>query len=177
MEYEVLIGGSGGQGVMLLGSTLATAAIKDNKNSSCLPSYGPEMRGGTANCTVVISPEAIVSPIPYQIRSAIILNEPSYQKFRNFVVKDGLLITNSSLISNNEKRENVEELGVPCNEIAQNLGDVRVANMVALGAYIKKTGLLSEKSIYSVLEEKFGGKEKVILLNKQAVLAGMDFVE
>lgn len=181
MEHKVLIGGSGGQGVMLLGTMLAIAAINENRQCTCLPAYGPEMRGGTANCTVIVSDEPVLTPSPDSVQTVIVMNEPSYKKFVDQVPEGGLLIVNSS-ITNNVVTEgvNYEVLQVPCNDIAAELGDKagKCANMVAAGAYIAKTGAITVEGAEKTLADYFGAKKPAAVeLNVKAILRGIDYVK
>lgn len=177
MEKSVLIGGSGGQGVMLLGFMIANCAIKENKRTSCMPSYGPEMRGGTANCTVIISEDKITTPIVSKTTAMILMNQLSYEKFRNIGKENCIVILNSSLIIDRKQRDRLIEFAIPCNEISTKLGDIRTANMVALGAYIQKTGTINITSALDELEVYFGKKGKAIELNKKAIIAGYEYTQ
>ncbi|WP_394266960.1 2-oxoacid:acceptor oxidoreductase family protein [Anaerotignum sp.] len=173
MEQKILIAGSGGQGVMKIGFLLANCAMQEGAYTSCMPSYGPEMRGGTANCAVVISDKQITSPITDQYTGMILMNGPSFVKFSHLIEDNGDIILNTSSTSDEiafEKNQNV--IGVACNEIANDLGDVRAANMVALGAYVGRSGCLSLEAILKEVENTFAGKTKVIQLNQKAVELG-----
>jgi len=173
MEDTVLIGGSGGQGVMLLGTLLAISAIKEDKYASCLPAYGPEMRGGTANCTVVISDKGVITPLPDTINGMIMLNEPSYWKFKDTVKKDGLIILNSSIITRTADLPGVEQVKIPLNDIALELGSIKAANMVALGAYLQRVKTVDQASVQAVMADYFRAKPQVVDINSRALLAGM----
>jgi len=175
MEDTVLIGGSGGQGVMLLGTLLATSAIKENKYSSCLPAYGPEMRGGTANCTVVISDKEVITPLPDLIDCMIMLNEPSYWKFKDFIKEGGLIILNSSLISETAELKSVKQIKIPFNDIALELGNIKAANMVALGNYLQRVKSVKYESVKKLISDYFKTKPKVVDINCKALLEGMKF--
>ncbi|NCO23642.1 MAG: 2-oxoacid:ferredoxin oxidoreductase subunit gamma [Candidatus Infernicultor aquiphilus] len=173
MLEEVIIAGFGGQGVMLMGRLLAYAGMLEGKNVAWMPSYGPEMRGGTANCTVIISSEEIASPVVPYPKSIIVMNKPSLDKFEATVQKDGLIILNESLIDQKVNRDDVAIVRVPANDIANQLGNLRVANMVALGAYIKKSGVVKLKTIFKALEKTLAGRnQKLIDLNKKALKQG-----
>jgi 2-oxoglutarate ferredoxin oxidoreductase subunit gamma len=178
MLEEVIIAGFGGQGVMLMGRLLAYAGMLEGKNVAWMPSYGPEMRGGTANCTVIISSEEIASPVvPYPM-SIIVMNKPSLDKFEPTVQKDGLIIINESLIDQKVKRDDVRIVRVPANDIANELGNLRVANMVALGTYVKKSGVVKLKTIFKALEKALAGRnQKLIDLNKKALKQGKELVK
>ena len=173
MTNEIMIAGFGGQGVMAIGKTLAEAGMKENKDVSWLPSYGPEMRGGTANCSVVLTDDAIVSPIVLEPTELIAMNLPSLLKFEPTVVKGGTIFVNSSIITEKVSRTDVKAVYVPCLEIAQELGNMKVANMVMLGAYIQAMGNLSFETIKEMLVHMFTGpKAKLVDLNIEALARG-----
>ncbi|BBE30046.1 2-oxoacid:ferredoxin oxidoreductase subunit gamma [Tepiditoga spiralis] len=176
MSYHgVIAAGFGGQGVMLFGQLLAFSGMMDNKFSTFLPSYGPEMRGGTANCTVVVSDEYIASPVIDTPNEVIAFNIPSMYKFEKDLVKDGILILNSSVIDREPTRKDIKVIKVPANEIAEKLGFLKVQNMVMFGAYLEATKAVSLDSIKHALEHKLTGKKaKFIDLNMQAIKAGME---
>ncbi len=176
-ENILIIAGFGGQGVMLMGQVLATAAMIEDKHSTWLPSYGPEMRGGTANCTVVISEEMIGSPIADTPNSVIAMNIPSLLKFEEKLSPEGLLIINTSVVDREPSRKDIQVAKIDANKIAEDIGNLRVANMVILGAYVEKTGIISMESIEKAFERKLTGKKaKLIDMNIKAVKAGMKAV-
>lgn len=178
MLEKVIIAGFGGQGVMLMGRLLAYAGMLEGKNVAWMPSYGPEMRGGTANCTVIISSEEIASPVVPDPMSIIAMNKPSLNKFEPTVQKDGLILVNSSLVEQKVNRDDVSVVKVPANDIANELGNTKVANMVALGAYIKKSEVVKLETIFKALEKALTGpKQKLIDLNKQALKQGAELVK
>lgn len=172
MTEKVIIGGSGGQGVMLLGKILATAAMRENKFVTWLPSYGAEVRGGTAHCAVIISDKEICSPFIDKADTLIMLNSPSLEKFKQRIKNKGLLIFNSSLASK-ATQKNAHLLGQPFSEIALGLGNIRVANMVALGYFIAKKKILSLKSVSGTFAD-FAPEEKkgLIEINQRALEEG-----
>ena len=173
MTNEIMIAGFGGQGVMAIGKTLAEAGMKENKDVSWLPSYGPEMRGGTANCSVVLTDDAIVSPIVLEPTELIAMNLPSLLKFEPTVKAGGTIFVNSSIITEKVTRTDVKAVYVPCLEIAQELGNMKVANMVMLGAYIQAMGNLSFDTIKEMLVHMFTGpKAKLVDLNIEALARG-----
>ena len=173
MTNEIMIAGFGGQGVMAIGKTLAEAGMKENKDVSWLPSYGPEMRGGTANCCVVLTDDAIVSPIVLEPTELIAMNLPSLLKFEPTVKAGGTIFVNSSIITEKVSRTDVKAVYVPCLEIAQELGNMKVANMVMLGAYIQAMGNLSFETIKEMLVHMFTGpKAKLVDLNIEALARG-----
>ena len=178
MTNEIMIAGFGGQGVMAIGKTLAEAGMKEGKDVSWLPSYGPEMRGGTANCCVVLTDESIVSPIVLEPTELIAMNLPSLLKFEPTVAPGGTIFVNSSIIAEKVQREDVRAIYVPCLEIAQELGNMKVANMVMLGAYVAATKILKPETIEHMIEEMFAGaKAKFIPLNIEAFRRGMACVQ
>ena len=173
MTNEIMIAGFGGQGVMAIGKTLAEAGMKENKDVCWLPSYGPEMRGGTANCSVVLTDDAIVSPIVLEPTELIAMNLPSLLKFEPTVKAGGTIFVNSSIITEKVTRTDVKAVYVPCLEIAQELGNMKVANMVMLGAYIQAMGNLSFDTIKEMLVHMFTGpKAKLVDLNIEALRRG-----
>ena len=173
MTNEFLIAGFGGQGVMAIGKSLAEAGMKEGKEVSWLPSYGPEMRGGTANCSVVISTDPIVSPIILEPTELIAMNLPSLLKFEPTVVPGGTIFVNSSIITEKVTRTDVKAVYVPCLDIANELGNSKVANMVMLGAYIQAMGNLGEETIKEMLVHMFTGpKAKLVDLNIEALRRG-----
>ncbi|MGI6156949.1 MAG: 2-oxoacid:acceptor oxidoreductase family protein [Saccharofermentanales bacterium] len=174
MAYkEIIISGFGGQGVMAIGKTLTEAGMVEDMNVSWLPSYGPEMRGGTANCSVVIADSEIISPIVLEPTELIAMNEPSLDKFEPHVKKGGTIFVNSSIVSRKIRREDVDAVYVPTAEIATELGNMRVANMVMLGAFIRKTQLLKFDTIVEMLKRMFTGrKAHLVGLNEEALKRG-----
>lgn len=170
---QIICAGFGGQGVMSMGQLLTYAGMLEGKNVSWLPSYGPEMRGGTANCSVIVSDKPVGSPIVTDATAALVLNLPSLIKFEKDLVKDGLLIINSSLIEKKASREDVKAYYVPANEIANELGNPKVANMVMLGAFLELTKTVEIDSIVAGLKKVFGPeKEHLIPMNKEALERG-----
>ena len=174
MIHQIVIAGFGGQGVMTMGQLLTYAGMLEGKEVSWLPSYGPEMRGGTANCHVIITDEgAVGSPIVTDATAVMVMNRPSLAKFEPLTVPGGLLLINSSLVTDKPKREDVEVLNIPANEIADELGDTRVANMVMLGAYLKRTKAVTVQSIEAALDKAFGErKAELIPVNIEALKRG-----
>ncbi|AZR73440.1 2-oxoacid:ferredoxin oxidoreductase subunit gamma [Anoxybacter fermentans] len=177
MKQEIIMAGFGGQGIMAMGRLLAYTGMMEGKEVSWMPSYGPEMRGGTANCTVIVSDKRIASPITTTPDVCIVMNLPSLEKFAPMVKPGGLLIINSSLIEKECERTDIEILKVPCNDIANELGSSKVLNMVALGAYIQKTKILPFESVIKAMKKAFAGKEKFIPLNEAALKKGAELVK
>jgi 2-oxoglutarate ferredoxin oxidoreductase subunit gamma len=176
--HKLIIAGFGGQGVMLIGQMIAYAAMLEGKEVTWMPSYGPEMRGGTANCTVIVSDRKINSPIVSEATSVIVMNLPSLVRFENMVVPGGKLFVNRSLIKEKPKRDDIDVYYIDANEIAAGLHNDKVANMVILGAVVSVTGVVELESTIKVMDKIFiGNKSKLILLNKQALTAlGSDIV-
>lgn len=158
-QHELIIAGFGGQGILSAGRLLAYAGMLENKNVSWLPSYGPEMRGGTANCHVIVSDELIGSPILNNATALIIMNGPSLEKFENMVTSGGLIIVDSSLVENNPGRSDVEVYKIPATQMASEMGNLTYANIILLGKLIEKTGIVSkenfEEALKKVLPEKY----------------------
>jgi len=172
MQNDVVMAGFGGQGILLIGKMLAYAGMREGKEVSWLPSYGPEMRGGTANCTVVISDRPVGSPVIQSPNAVVAMNLPSLDKFEPDVRPGGLLIINTSLINRGSTRDDLTVVNVPANEIANELGNRRGANMVALGAYLGATEAVSVDGIIEVIRETFAAKPGVIDVNITALQRG-----
>jgi len=172
MQNDVIMAGFGGQGILLIGKMLAYAGMHEGKEVSWLPSYGPEMRGGTANCTVVISDRPVGSPVIRSPRAVVAMNLPSLDKFEPDVRPGGLLLINSSLINRKSTRDDVTVIEIPANEIANELGNRRGANMVALGAYLGATDAVSLDGVIEVVRETFAAKPGVIDVNITAMRRG-----
>ncbi|OGR68498.1 MAG: 2-oxoacid:ferredoxin oxidoreductase subunit gamma [Elusimicrobia bacterium GWC2_61_19] len=175
MYQGIKISGFGGQGVISAGYLLAQAGMMEGKEVSFFPAYGAEMRGGTANCSVVVASEEVSTPIVSTPDTAIVLNEPSLAKFEPTVKPGGLLIINSSLINSKASRKDIKVLYVPCNEIANELGNAKVMNMVALGAFAAATGAMSIDAIARALPKVYKKlKPEVIELNVKALKRGAE---
>ena len=151
--------GSGGQGVLLMGQMVTHAAMLDDKSSTFFPSYGPEMRGGTANCTVVVSDKTISCPLIYEADFIVAMNLPSLIKFEPMIKPGGVMLLNTSFINQKPTRSDISFHEVPVNEMAQELGNIRVANMVMLGAFVRATNVVSESSIVKVIDDTIGAKK------------------
>lgn len=173
MTSEIIIAGFGGQGVVSSGIILAHAGLIENKNVSFFPSYGAEMRGGTANCSVVISSEPVASPIVAQPDIVIIMNEPSLARFEPQVKPEGLLFFNKTLINSEPKRNDITIVPVEANAIAEELGQGRIANMVMLGALVKKTKLFDLDTLKKAQRKRFKkANEEQLSLNEKALERG-----
>ncbi len=157
-EFSLIISGFGGQGVLSAGKLVATAGLMEDREVSWIPSYGPEMRGGTANCSVVISEESIGSPLVNRCDALIALNQPSLEKFESYVNPNGLIIVDSTLIHTSPKREDVRFIAIPASEIASEMQNMTFAGIILLGALSYATGCFSresfEKALYDVLPKK-----------------------
>jgi 2-oxoglutarate ferredoxin oxidoreductase subunit gamma len=177
MEYNVVIAGFGGQGVMLIGELLARAGMDEGKEVTWLPSYGPEQRGGTANCAVVIADEPIASPLLTEPQTAIVFNRQSFDKFEPLVEKGGLLIVDSTLIDRKSSRSDLDVVYIPASDIALQLGNNKFTNMVLLGAYLGKRNPIRMDSVHGALQVFLTGKKSAFIeINKRALQAGVEFV-
>lgn len=177
MQTDVIMAGFGGQGVLLIGKMLAYTGMREGLEVSWMPSYGPEMRGGTANCTVVISDRPVGSPVIQSPRAVVAMNLPSLDKFEPMVRKDGLLLINSSLINRGSEREDIKTLMVPANDIAIELKNPRGGNMVALGAYVGCSHAVPIEAVERVVRETFASKPQVIDANIAALNRGFELGE
>lgn len=177
MLEEIIIAGFGGQGVMSMGQLIAYAGMLEGKGVSWLPSYGPEQRGGTANCAVVISNEQVGSPLVTRPSTAIVLNNPSFDKFEPLVRPGGLLMINSSLVTKNSGRSDIEMIELSATDMAADLGNSRVATMILLGAFIERTKVVSCKSVIHSLKKVLSeDKHHLMEVNKQALNKGASMV-
>ncbi|PKM96901.1 MAG: 2-oxoacid:ferredoxin oxidoreductase subunit gamma [Elusimicrobia bacterium HGW-Elusimicrobia-3] len=176
MYQGIKISGFGGQGVISAGYLLAQAGMMEGKEVSFFPAYGAEMRGGTANCSVVVASDQVSTPIVTTPDTAIVLNEPSLAKFEPAVKPGGLLIVNSSLVNSKPTRTDIKVLYVPCNEIASELGNPKIMNMVAMGAFAAATGAITVEGIANALPKVYKKlKPEVIELNVKALRRGAEF--
>ncbi len=174
MEHKLIVAGFGGQGVMLFGQMVAQAGMIEGKHVTWLPSYGPEMRGGTANCTVVVSDEPVASPVVDKPNEIAIFNIPSLLKFEPMLEEGGVLILNTSMIDRKPERTDIKIIEVPANEVAEKLGTLKAQNMVMLGTYIEVTKVVTVESVFKALEQKMTGKKAQFLdVNKKAIEEGM----
>jgi 2-oxoglutarate ferredoxin oxidoreductase subunit gamma len=175
MQKEVVFAGFGGQGVMIAGQILAYTAMDEGYHVVWLPSYGPEMRGGTANCSIVVSDKPIASPVVPEPGAAVVMNNPSFEKFGPSVRKGGYIIINSSLINIEVATEGVIQIKLPANKIAMELGNGKAANMVALGSYVGATHAVSLEIMKQFVQKKFSSKPQFVSLNLAALQAGYDW--
>lgn len=156
---------------------LTYAAMLEDKRVSWVPSYGPEMRGGTANCNVIISDELIGSPVVVEATTVFVFNKPSFDKFEKFVSSGGKLFVNSSLIEDISKRDDIEVYYIPANDMANEIGNSRVTNMVMLGAYLEVSNIVRMVSIEKAYVEVFGeDKSHLFPINKEALEKGAEYV-
>jgi 2-oxoglutarate ferredoxin oxidoreductase subunit gamma len=178
MLIKTIFSGFGGQGVLSMGYTLANAAMLQGKFVTYLPSYGAEVRGGTANCTVAIGDEEIASPVASEPDFVVSMNQPSFMKFQSILQSGGLILVNSSMVNVAAARGDIEVLEVPTSELAEKLGNIKAANMVMLGAFIKASSLVSLPLMLKNLPEILGeGKAKLIKINKEALETGYNYIK
>lgn len=171
---KIIVAGFGGQGVLSLGQMIAYAAMYENKAVTWLPSYGPEMRGGTANCSVIVDDKEVASPVIAVPDCLIAMNKPSLDKFQKKVKAGGLIVINSSLISEKVSRSDVKAIYVDANEIAHKIGNDKASNLVVLGAYIKASNLFTREIMLSTIAKVFSAKPKFIPSNQAAFVAGYE---
>ena len=176
MLTKTIISGFGGQGVISMGLSLAQAAMVEGKHVTYLPSYGAEVRGGTANCTVAISDEEIASPVASSPEFVVAMNQPSMKRFQNQLQAGGILFLNSSLIQADISRDDIDVVRIPADDIAKNLGSPKSANMVMLGVLIKKSKLVSLASTVEGLKNTLKNKQKLLEINEKALTTGYDLL-
>jgi len=176
MQTEIIFAGFGGQGILFAGQLLAYAAMDAGKEVTWIPSYGPEMRGGTANCTVIIADEEIGSPNVQHPKAALVFNLPSFDRYEPLVVSGGVLIANASLINRDFQRADLQAVMLPANEIAEEIGEKRLINMVMLGAMVAKLPILSMETLEKALDDHMPSRHKHLLsLNYKALRQGAAF--
>lgn len=163
MERSVIFAGFGGQGLLFAGQVLAQAAMEEGREVLWIPSYGPEMRGGTAYCTVIVSEEPVGSPVVERPDVAVVLNPPSHAKFASLVVPNGIVVTNATLVDERVTREDVSEIALPLSELASAAGDPRLVSVVALGVVAARTGIVLASSVHRALVDIVGRKRPAIL--------------
>lgn len=175
METNLCVAGFGGQGVMTLGKFLASATCDStDKNVTFFPSYGAEQRGGTANCFVVISDEMIGAPLGDVMDDLIVMNEPSLDKFIGRLKKGGTLFINSSIVNKEITRNDIKVISAPVTELAIELGNAKVLNVIMLGVYVGYTEVISPEIVWKTIEEKLGKKPKLLPLNRKAFEKGIE---
>lgn len=175
MTTKVIMAGFGGQGVVLMGTLLSYSAMVEGKHTTFFPSYGAEMRGGTANCSVVVSDDEIASPVVNRPDCVVAMNIASLEKFEGQVRPGGAIFVNSSLVNREVKRDDVEQIRIPANDLAEELGSSRAANMVMLGGLLKKTGAVKVDSVIGCLEKVLSERAMALLdVNKKALRKGFE---
>ncbi len=177
MQKEVQFAGFGGQGILVSAKLLAKAAMKQGSQVAWVPSYGPEMRGGTAYCTVVISDKTIGSPIIKEPSHLVAMNRPSLEKFESSVKPGGIILINSSLIPVGSKRKDVDEMYIPVNDAAIKVGNVKCANIIALSAFAARSKLVDMDILRECIKEEFASKAKLIPMNMEAVDKGIEIAQ
>ena len=174
-SQEILFAGFGGQGILSMGKFLAYAGMDADLNVSWLPSYGPEMRGGTANCSVILTDEQVGSPIVSSANTLVVMNRPSLDKFEDAVKPNGLIIMDSDLVNRMPERTDVEIISIPAQTVAKEIGSQKIANMVLLGALVAKTGIVPMETLLESL--KGHGKASFFEINKLALEKGAEYVK
>lgn len=181
MTNTMIMAGFGGQGVLLIGQIVTYAGMLEGKQVTWIPAYGPEMRGGTANCSVTVSDEPIGAPIVTEPDTVVAMNLPSLDKFEPMMQPGGILIINSSLIEREAKRKDIKAYRIPANDLANELGNAKVANMVILGAILAATGVVTTESLSQAFKKmfakKFANKPHLFEINEKAVRMGAEYVE
>jgi 2-oxoglutarate ferredoxin oxidoreductase subunit gamma len=178
MISKTIFSGFGGQGVLMMGYSLAHSAMSSGYQTTYLPSYGAEMRGGTANCTIAIADEEIASPISSEPDYLVVMNTPSLYSFQNKLTSGGLMFLNASIIDARPTRQDIELYAIPCGEIAEGLGDIRAANIVMMGAFLRKTALVTPDIYLKSLETIMGSKKKKAMeTNTKALAAGYELLK
>ena len=170
---EIIFAGFGGQGILSMGKFLAYAGMEAKLNVTWLPSYGAEMRGGTANCSVILTEAFIGSPIVTMADTIVAMNRPSLDKFESFLKPRGVLIIDSDFIDRNLKRQDIEIIAIPAQTLAEKIGNKKIANMILLGALVKKTGIVSMELLLESL--RLHGKEAFYEINRLALEKGAEF--
>jgi 2-oxoglutarate ferredoxin oxidoreductase subunit gamma len=178
MQTEIIIAGFGGQGVLFAGALLSYTAMDYGLEVTWIPSYGPEMRGGTANCTVIISDEEIGAPMVAHPSAALVMNRPSLDKMENLVKPGGLLIVNGSMVDRPVKRSDIRSVVVPASEIAERIGDKRLANMVLLGALLANLNVVPVEALEKAIQGHTPARHlRFIPLNLTAVREGATYIK
>jgi len=177
MLIKTVFAGFGGQGVLSMGYVLAYAAMIEELHVTYLPSYGAEVRGGTANCTVAISSEEIASPIASSPDNVVVMNNPSLEKFQHQILTGGVMFINSNLVEQRPLRGDIVLYEIPCNDLAHTLGNDQSANMVMLGGFIERTGLVKLESVRGAISGVFKEKKKAKEMNLKALNVGYDYMK
>lgn len=181
MKQEIILSGFGGQGVMLMGQLLTQAGLLEDKNVSWIPSYGPEMRGGTAYCSVIISDDKVGSPVVVEPTVVVAMNLPSLHKFENALIKGGTLVVNESLSPDQSERKDITQFAVPMNDLADEMGNSKVLNFVGLGAILAAVPIVSKDALFRAAGKVFGAKfsahPELLKLNQDAFQKGYEYVK
>ena len=178
MRNEVIMAGFGGQGIMAMGKNLVEAGAREGHEVTWVPSYGPEMRGGTSNCSVIVSDTRIGTPLIEHPTELIAMNRPSLAKFQDNVQEGGIIFVNSSAVSDKVERTDVTTYYIPCDEIAKELGNPKVGNMVMLGAYLGAVNAVKVSTVEEIIKELFAGKKEALIpLNLEALHKGIELTK
>ncbi|MBN1149494.1 MAG: 2-oxoacid:acceptor oxidoreductase family protein [Anaerolineales bacterium] len=178
MQTEIILAGFGGQGILFAGQLLAYATMDAGKEVTWIPSYGPEMRGGTANCTVIVADEEIGSPTVRNPTAALVFNLPSFDKYEPLVVPGGVLVVNQSLVDRDFERQDLKTVMIPADEMAEELGNRRLANMIMLGAMLARLPVISIEGLEKALDDHMPERHKHLLgMNCQALRKGLQFAQ
>ena len=177
-EASIIISGYGGQGVLFIGMAISNCAMEEDKYATWLPAYGAEMRGGTANCTVIIANEEVASPYEQNPDYVIALNSQSVEKFEMKIKSGGTLIVNSSLYKGKERRTDINYVYIPANEIAAKIGEIKCANVIMLSAFIEKTKIVKLESLKKVIRNVISAsKAKLLEINELAIQKGAEYIK
>ncbi len=177
MYMSMMLSGFGGQGVLTTGKLISSAAIDANLQTTWLPSYGPEMRGGTANCTVIVSDKLIGAPVAQKIDVLVAMNNPSVTKFEKDIKTNGYMFINSSIVDAEPTRNDVEIIKVPFNDLAEEIGNIRVANIILFGAIVQKTKVIPLDVDKKTIEHKLGKKKEFLPMNLKAFDRGVEYIK
>ena len=176
MTHETIFAGFGGQGILFAGKSIAYAGMTEGKNVSHLPSYGPEMRGGTCNCHVIVSDDPVASPIIVEPTALIAMNAPSFDKFESQLIPGGKAIVDSTLVSRDAKRDDIDVYMIPATEMANSMGLSKLANMIMVGKLVKETGMFTYDELIGSLKKLVPSSKPELLENNiKAVEAGYNF--
>lgn len=175
MKETVVLSGSGGQGIVSAGFMLAESAVDSGKHATFLPEYGPEQRGGSAQCTITISDNEILSPLAKKCTKLIALNEQAFKKFNTHLREGGLLILNSNRVTSESKRTDIKVIAIPCDDMAVEIGNPRIANIIMMGALIGASNVISKEAYLKSIEKRFADKKaEVMEMNEIALDKGIE---